>query len=223
MNIIERTLDIIAPHNCLLCGAEGRLICNWCAPEAFEPVPPRCYLCHKITNNYATCQKCRRHSGLKNVWVRTEYNNSAKKLIKAFKFERAQAAATIIAGYMKDCLPFIEDYLIIPVPTATSRYRYRGYEHSKLLAKELSKLTRLAYFPHLARLGQTRQVGAKRAIRLKQLEGSFRVIKPNDLVKRKILLVDDVTTTGATLGIAAKALNQAGAKQVSAIVFAQTK
>src|SRR3990167_2054123 len=220
MSLLETMISTVAPHACLSCGREGKIICNLCRPDICLPIPSRCYLCKAATQDFAVCDKCRRKSALRHVWVASEFENLVKELIHKFKFGHAQAATPIIAQYMSDCLPFVEDMLIVPLPTASSRARLRGYDHTKLIAKQLSMLRHLPYAVALSRMGQTRQVGAKRAERTKQLEGSFWVNNKSVVNKERILLVDDVTTTGATLGVAAKALKRAGAKQVNAVVFA---
>ena len=124
---------------------------------------------------------------------------------------------------MHEALPyFAADILIVPVPTATSRVRSRGYDHAKLLAKELAGAAQLKHESLLLRLCQTRQAGAKRQTRIQQLEGAFG-LKKQDIKGKHVLLVDDVVTTGATLEEAAKVLKQAGAKTIDAVVFAQKR
>lgn len=223
MFIVERLISILAPHDCLLCGSEGSLVCARCWMDGCPALPERCYLCRKASPNSAVCNSCRRKSKLKHVWVRTDYEGLAKDLIRVFKFERAQAADSIIAEYMHESLPYLENTVIVPIPTATSRFRYRGYDHTALVAKELSKLTKLPHVSALRRLNQTRQVGAKRAKREEQLVDSFRIVQPDLMKGSKVLLIDDVVTTGTTLNEVAKTLKKAGAKQIDAAVFAQTQ
>ncbi len=84
------------------------------------------------------------------------------------------------------------------------------------------KLVRYSEMPHstlLARIGQTRQVGANRTKRLSQLKDAFRVVRPYLVKGANIIIVDDVVTTGASLEEAAKKLKSAGAKSVSALAF----
>ena len=113
------------------------------------------------------------------------------------------------------------DYLVVPIPTATKRVRERGFDHSALLAKKIAQELRLEYRSVLARLGQTRQVGAKRSDRLKQMDSKFRVKRSASVLGRKILLIDDVVTTGSTLNAVSKTLRDAGATRVDALIFAK--
>jgi ComF family protein len=111
--------------------------------------------------------------------------------------------------------------LIVPIPTAISRIRQRGYDQTVLLARALSRQGHLLRADVLVRVSRSRQVGANRQKRLAQLRNSF-IVSGNELVRKAdILLIDDVVTTGATLETAATVLKKAGAKSVSAVVFAQ--
>ena len=220
MLIFERFASLLAPHQCLNCGREGNLLCNWCSFEAFEPAPSKCYRCHASTQDFATCPKCRRLSPLSNVWVSTSYLGDAKRLIHLLKFERAKAAALVIAQQMRQTLPYLpEEIVITHVPTATLRRRQRGYDQTELISRALSLFLHKPHLTLLARSGQTRQVGASRNQRLEQLKTAFRANKLAD--NREILLIDDIVTSGATLESAAKVLKKAGAKKVYGAVFAQ--
>jgi len=110
---------------------------------------------------------------------------------------------------------------VVPVPTATSRVRQRGFAHGELLAKMIAAELRMEYSLALRRLGQIRQLGSKRENRLVQLSDSFAAKNQRRVIDRKILLVDDVLTTGGTLIAASKVLKSAGAKEVNALVFAK--
>ncbi len=172
--------------------------------------------------DFATCKRCRRKSLLKNVWVASEYEGIAKELISRLKFERAMSVADEAAELIKTPLPYLPPETIITfVPTATSRRRMRGYDQSELIAKRLAKLLERRFKPLLLRQGQTRQVGADRTRRRQQLTNVFRPRNLTDIEGSSILLVDDIVTTGATLGAAAQVLKQAKAKHITAAVFAQ--
>lgn len=203
MSLLDSLLGIIAPHECLNCGIEGSLLCHDCAnklPPALPELSPNSHL-----------------SSLRSA---TLYQGLAKDLIWKLKSDGAQAAAKIMARCMAPIISKNRDLLIVPVPTATSRTRQRGYDQAKLLSKALSRQTGLPRANCLARLGQAHQVGSHRKERLRQLEGAL-IPKQSSLIKNStIILVDDVTTTGATLETAAKILKQAGAAKVEAVTFA---
>ncbi len=143
----------------------------------------------------------------------------SREVLRRLKFGRAQAAAQDIARALDDVVPFLApDTVITHVPTATSRVRMRGYDQSRLIAKEFARLRSLPYRSLLLRIGQARQVGSTRVERARQVDGAFRLLRR---IPEKVLLIDDVVTTGATIESAAKLLKTHGAKKVHAAVFAQ--
>lgn len=197
------------------------MLCLECS-ERLPALPERCYRCRKLSAEDRTCRTCRRSSGLYAVHVATVYDSAAKALVWGLKFDGAQAAAGETADLIRLSTPEntgLRTY-IVPVPTASGRARRRGYDQAKLVARELARKTGFEYRDYLRRSGQAHQVGANRRERLSQLDGAFRVRFPLPREAR-ILLVDDVVTTGATLEAAAKACRMAGASRVEAVVFAQ--
>jgi predicted amidophosphoribosyltransferase len=264
MSIVDRLVSQLAPHDCLGCGAEGHLLCDACAGQ-LRPAATGCYRCRTAGADFATCLDCRDSSGLWQVRAAVVYERLAKDLVWRLKFAHAQAAARQMAALMRPLLlahhdstagqpllsvrqPSSAGFLIVPVPTATTRARQRGYDQARLLARELARSVRrpyadsyaytdrsvyiadgahIAYSPSpiyadvLARQGQAHQVGAAREQRHQQLAGAFRVTKPRRIAGARILLIDDVVTTGATLEAAAVTLRAAGAHHVEALVFAQ--
>lgn len=125
-----------------------------------------------------------------------------------------------MAELMAEVLPS-RNYLVVPLPTATSRVRQRGYDQARLIAKALAARMKLPYSDCLARIGQAHQVGANRQRRLEQLEGAYRLKRSAVVAGRHVLLVDDVMTTGASLDAASQILLRAGVKTVDAATFAR--
>ncbi|HSE61926.1 MAG TPA: phosphoribosyltransferase family protein [Candidatus Saccharimonadales bacterium] len=136
-----------------------------------------------------------------------------------YKFERAKAAHAPLARLMLEVLP-LGDWLVVPIPTAPKRVRQRGYDQAALLAKAVASARVLPYSPSLGRLQDARQVGSNRVQRHVQSAHLFFVAKPAVVQGAKILLVDDVCTTGATLAAAAGLLKAHGAASVDAVVAA---
>ncbi|MDZ7785876.1 MAG: hypothetical protein U5L95_02015 [Candidatus Saccharibacteria bacterium] len=221
MFIAERAISLLAPHRCLVCEREGALLCEWCRPDAFPPLPPRCFGCYRLSRDFKTCSDCRKQSRISHAWIVTEYDALATSVIQKFKFQRAKRACELIAGELDQLLPELGSELIIThVPTATGRRRQRGYDQSELIAKSLARLRGLPHGTLLYRHGQARQVGADRQKRIKQMQAVFRVHK-NAPQYPKVLLIDDLVTTGASLEAAARTLKNAGAGRVYAAAFAQ--
>ncbi len=225
MLVVEPLLKLFAPHACLVCGEEGVLACQMCWPQMLPPMPSRCYLCQAATRDFALCTLCRRKSKLRHVWVCTEYEAYAKKLVRVLKYHFATEAAKIMATAMAEVLPFLEPSrpLLVPIPTATSRRRTRGFDQSELLAKHIAAKTGWKMGSVLTRRGQSRQVGSKKAQRLTQLQNALVVRRPAEVKNQHVIVVDDVVTTGATIEAAAQALRAAGASSVNAVVFAQAQ
>jgi ComF family protein len=221
MALLEVIIGVVAPLSCVICGREGLALCAMCGFEALEPVPPRCFLCLKRTADYRTCSNCRRRVPIRHAWVASEYSSAVANVVKSYKFKRNRALTRPIAKLMAAQLPYFKNTpVIIPVPTATARVRQRGYDHALRLAGELAAQTGWPMVEHLRRIGQARQVGAKRMGRIEQLRGAFRPIRMDLLAGRDVLLVDDVITTGATVSEAARTLKSAGAKSISVLAVA---
>lgn len=219
--MMERFVAIVTPYDCIICGYEGLIVCEACLPLICPAVPSRCYICHASTIDFAVCTKCRPSSKLRRVYVRSELSGTPKQLVHGLKYYNVQSIAVIMANFMVQILPDSSSSLIVPVPTATSRLRRRGYDHTELIAAQVSKTVRTIKVSALVRLSQTSQVGSRRSLRVSQLKGAYRIARTGSLVDAHVLLIDDVITTGATLESAAACLKDEGVKTVDAIVFAQ--
>lgn len=218
--LLDTLLAQIAPHECLGCSTEGSLLCADCC-RGLTPVVSACYSCRKLSDTAQTCTRCRAHSDLFAVKSAAVYEGLAKDLVWQLKFKGSQAAATDMVRLMAPLVPRLPGFVLVPVPTATSRIRRRGYDQATLIAKALARQTGVAYSPMLRRSGQHHQLGSSRAQRLRQLQEAYRVTTASDVTGRHVILIDDVLTTGATLEAAARAIKTAGAQHVSGLVFAR--
>jgi competence protein ComFC len=218
--MLDSLISLIAPHHCYGCGGVGRVLCTLCAETQIIPSASRCYRCHKASKQFQVCPKCRASVALQHVWIASMHEGLAKDVLQALKFHRARAAATDIAICLDRLLPILpEDLIVCHIPTANKRIRQRGYDQSSLIASALARRRGYAHSSLLLRLTSSRQLGVGRSERFKQAQNAFSV---KALPKgAHILLVDDVTTSGATLEAASKLLKQAGAKTVDACVFTQ--
>lgn len=217
--MLEAIIRVLAPHYCIGCGQEDTILCDACRMAELRLVASRCYVCKKLTRDHAVCSNCKHHGPLRNVWVGAEYSDAAKTLVHRMKFERARAATVPAARQLTEAVPIMEA-VVVPVPTATSRRRQRGYDQSVLIARQFARQRGLPYQELLIRNGQARQVGTSRSERVRQAESFFTHKKVTELPEA-VLLIDDVLTTGATLQAAARCLRQAGVRRIYAAVFAQ--
>jgi ComF family protein len=113
--------------------------------------------------------------------------------------------------------------LLVPIPLHPARLRERGYNQSELLARRVSALTGIPISGALRRVKNTKTQAriVDEAARMRNLKGAFAVRPDAGLKDKQVILIDDVTTTGATLNAAAQVLKQAGVGAVYALVIAQ--
>jgi len=219
--MIEHIISLIAPHTCLICKQEGALICKTCR-IALPSAPSQCYRCGVISEQNKTCSRCRRQSPLDSVHVATSYEGASKDLLWQLKFNRARQAARTAADLMNNMMPRLPDStLLVHVPTATARVRLRGYDQAALISRSFAAHRGLPWAGVLARITNDRQVGARRHVRIQQMQNAYRVVLPHMVQNRHVVLVDDVITTGSSLESAAQVLIAAGARSISAVVFAR--
>jgi ComF family protein len=229
MSVLDAMIGWLAPPVCIVCGQEGSSLCLACAEEEVLPFGIKCWRCGAVSKNGRTCDTCRATGSPLHVWVSTDYEGAAAQLVRLYKYGHQRVAAKTLAATMAQTfLNFNtaeemtrKNFLIVPVPTASSRVRQRGFDHTSLLAKEIARQLGLPSKNTLMRRGQQHQVGAKRSDRLIQMQGQIYAPRPTQIKGRHIVLVDDVVTTGGTMIAAAKAARAAGAKSVSALIFAK--
>lgn len=211
--IWRKILDVIFPKRCVGCNRSGSYICAKCA----SLIPP----CAQIEARWII-----------STW--SYKDPRVKKLLWKFKFENKFSAASDIALYASDHLVeelseraifdnFIE-LILVPVPLTKKSLRKRGYNQSKLLAEEI--MLRLGPDSQVEdTLTKVRETETQHSIknrrgRLQNLRGAYAVNSKAQVFGKNILLIDDITTTHATLIEARRALKAAGAKKVLAYTIA---
>lgn len=219
MDPIETILSVLAPHECLGCFSEGNLLCKSCFAK-LPTIQARCYICRNPSEKFATCQECRKNSHIDTLYPATVYSNLGKEMIVRLKLAGARSAAKNMAQIITERYDLPANAVLVPLPTASSRTRWRGFDQARLLSREISRITGLGRQDLFVRYGQISQHGSSRNERLKHLSRAY-VLKSKSNLPRSIILVDDVITTGATMETAAHLLRQAGVKHVSGLVFAQ--
>jgi ComF family protein len=227
-------IDLVFPPRCPLCG-EGLLaqtgLCAACWSELTIPGDPSCALCQRPFSDGLTdgaiCAPCLanppRHDG---VAAGTLYNDASRRLVLAFKHGRRIALAPMMARLMAARMESVdESWLLVPVPLHRWRLWRRGFNQSALLAREIAGIrgARLEV-DALVRRKQTPSLGGLRRLeRARVLSGAISVnpVRAASLKGAKVVLVDDVLTSGATSGACVRALKRAGAEKVMVACFAR--
>lgn len=155
-------------------------------------------------------------------WAPVAYEGPARALVRALKFRGAAGIADHLAAAMLARAPpeLVDKRTLVPVPLHPARLRRRGFNQADLLAAALAARSGLAKARPLRRRGDRRaQVGRGRDDRLAAVRHSMRAEAP---APERVLLVDDVITTGATLAACAHALREAGCVDVAGLAYART-
>lgn len=220
-------LDFIYPPLCVACGKEIEkgLICEDCltkltrlnietCPECGEPVFDR---------NSHRCREPRLK--LKRVRTLGRYNSPRKELIGEFKYHHKPSLAKILGkemGVILNSDPVLKTSdLLVPIPLHPARKRERGYNQAELLAEEISKFTYIPFSNCLKRVKNTKaQVTLSERERLENVREAFKLKKGADISGKRVILIDDVFTTGATLNAAALSLIEGGAEEVYGLTVA---
>jgi ComF family protein len=215
VKILNAILDVIFPINCISCGKRGADFCLKC---------------------FSGCPPAERESA-KWIFPLYDYRHPlVKKAVWLLKYKRKKRLANIFAEAMHERileelsdLGIIENFydpILIPIPLAPKRQRERGFNQAELICEKLIELDKNVNFKlkknilikpkdteHQARIKDRQK-------RLKNLTGSFTVRNPQFVKDKNLILIDDVSTTGATLNEARKTLKQAGAKKIIAFTIA---
>ncbi|HVQ43446.1 MAG TPA: phosphoribosyltransferase family protein [Candidatus Saccharimonadia bacterium] len=163
---------------------------------------------------------CREQFSLMGASVGVSYAGSVRELILRLKFHRLRVAAEVAAELVVSGLP--EDMrvdVVTAVPISPARYHERGYNQSELIGRRVAARLALPYASLLVRTNSAHQLGEDRRTRLEQVRGAFAASRRVDGLR--VLAVDDVITTGATLNQCAEVLRQAGAEWIWGAVVAR--
>ena len=223
-------LDLLFPPRCALCGRHGAALCHDCAGALPHADPPRCPRCWSPQPAGWGCRRCDESAsgGLALEGLRSPYvfQEGARELVHALKYSYHSALASpmgeLMARYLQGT-PLPAD-MLVPVPLHSRRQRARGYNQSLLLAREVSQrldlpLAAEALFRRRDTPPQARAMEAD--ARRRNVADAFDC-RPGAVAGRRVLLVDDVTTTGATLDACARVLlAEGGASSVWALTFAR--
>lgn len=222
MGLLNTIFNIVFPIKCVSCGKNGRDFCIKCLSDS--------PLAERETAKWIFPLYDYRHPSMKKALWLLKYKGK-KRLAESF----AEIIYDKILEELSE-LSVMENFrnvILIPIPLSTKRYRERGYNQAELICKELIKINNLRHGVDIKnnfRLENNILIKPKetehqarienRAERLKNIIGSFAIKSEETIKGRNIILIDDITTTGATLNEARKILKQAGARKIIAFTVA---
>ena len=196
--------------------------------EILDVIYPRkneCIICSR-EDAYGLCSKCRNNITrvLGEDLCIGYYKGVLKELILKFKYEQDFAAGEILVELIEEKLKGIDkEYIITYIPAGKKALKKRGYNQCEYIAKELSLITGNKVVKALKRIRETKvQKTLSREERFKNIKGAFQVIDKKIVENKKILLIDDVITTGATMDEAILTLKGSGAKEVKILTLAKS-
>jgi len=211
-------LDALFPRRCAGCAAGPWPFCERCAAELTSLGPPRCERCGRPTPGpVTTCRDCPPVT-IASARAPFLYAGPAKAAIRRLKFSGWRAVAAALADAMVTTGPFEAD-VVTWVPLARGRLAERGYDQAKALALGVSRGLDLPARPLLRRIAATAPQARRSAEeRRLAMAGAFEALGG---ATGRVLLVDDVLTTGATAAACASTLLASGARSVSLVTAAR--
>ena len=233
MDLNKKILDFLFPIECLGCGQEDVWLCDECRLKIPINEFLNCLFCGRNTKTGRTCLACSENHFLDGIYIASDYNHKTiKLLIRSLKYNFVKELGPLLgelAGlFLKniEANNFTADFnfrkaLIIPMPLHKRRLNWRGFNQAEIIGQKIATDFDLKISTELLKIKNTKaQAKLKKGARKENIKNCFAWSGEN-LNGKKILLVDDVATTGTTLNEAAKVLKQAGAKKVWGLVIAK--
>ncbi len=233
--VVTSVLTVFFPRQCDFCGSslpDSRplTLCTECIPTLRWIVDPVCERCGSpFTEDHpaTTCRRCLRSPPpYDRARFAVQYEGRLRDTLLRFKYGANLNLRRVLAQVLLDAFEqwyCAADFdLVVPVPVHRSKLRSRGFNQAVILAADLAEAAGILMCRRtLVKVRATRpQVGLSRAERISNLSGSFGVSGAARVRGRRILLVDDVSTTGTTISEATRTLKAAGAASISAMILA---
>ncbi len=219
-------LNLLFPQWCVGCGKEGALLCISCRNSLPGVMPPLCPRCGRPQSSGILCPSCVSwRAEIDGIRSPFRFEGTMRQAIYQLKYRNLRSLVAPLAQLLSDYLAkdIVLGDVLVPVPLHRKRLRARGYNQSGLLAGELGKLIglpvvadsliRRRYVSPQARTSNVEE-------RHSNVADAF-TCRDDRLRDRQVILIDDVTTSGATLDACAGALKAAGAASVWGVVLAR--
>lgn len=191
-----------------------------------------CQLCHSdYQAMHSVCQECWQqlpwaHQSVQRqeiqVHIACHYAYPIDRLIQLYKYEQKLYLEALLAGTLLSLqLPKVS--AVVPMPISTERLVERGYNQSLLLARQVARQLKVPVWQPIRRLQQHSQKGLSRLERIENIEAQFQINTASKLRYRKVLIIDDVVTTGSSIYALSQQLKALGCQQIYAACVAGAK
>lgn len=233
--LVKEAVEILYPPRCPIChgivNPKGGFVCDNCLAKPHRIRQPRCFKCGKEMDQEGReyCLDCSKgkHSFDRGISV-FRYDDIMRQSVAAFKFHNKREYAAFYGMELARALePFLEKWrpkVCIPVPIHRKKRKRRGFNQAELLAEEIGRLCEIPVYSDLVeRVKETspqKELGRKK--RKNNLKNAFK-IKEYDVELDRVLLVDDIYTTGSTIDAISEILRAAGAKEIYFAVLCSGK
>lgn len=213
--------ETIFPLNCLICQQPGSWLCSKCQKKIDYINSNSCPFCHKLTKNGQTCPNCKRNHYLDGLISACYFNLVIKKLIYQYKYKEARDINQLLSQIMLKKLSghqLIKErkFTIAPIPLHPITKAKRGFNQVQLISQNLANKLNLNHQPKLLKRVKLTKTQAKltRQERERNIRNAFDLDNKIYSIKKDVLLIDDVFTTGSTLEEAAKTIKKTSNRQV---------
>lgn len=211
MNLLEKVLEYIFLPSCGVCGKLG---------EGYL-----CKECEKELNKYTiNCNDFKQKTDILHIF---QYKELIRKLIIQYKFNNKSYLYKTFCEFIvknKKAFDFIKSYdIIIPVPMHNRKKALRGYNQSELIAKELAKTAKIKIFTDILIKTKNNKVQSSlnKQDRKNNVKDVYKLVKKEKIYNKKVLIFDDIYTTGATIEACKKEILTANVKSVGILTLAK--
>jgi ComF family protein len=214
-------VEAVYVRTCAACDRRGEWVCRFCAAEIAPLSQAGCLRCGR--DNTSICDCAMLPAEVERMRSVYPFAGWVREAIHRLKYAGERARAPMLADQVTHIVDQLEDMEgIIPVPIHPNRLRARGFNQSELLAKRISQTYGIPVMRVLERVeDRGSQVGRNSYDRWTAVEGAFRCTSPISVRNRRVIVLDDVITTGATISSCAVTLGAAGASAVRGISIAR--
>ncbi len=218
-------MSLVYPQRCIFCGnvvKDKIIICNDCIGSV-KPIGDNICLSCGVDKEYCSC-KVGDFAFLRHISY-FYYEGAVKTLVKRFKFRNTPQLVSIMSDYMANRIndkynDFTFDFITF-VPSSLMKFLIRGYNPAQLLAQNISKKLDIPLKNVLGAKFRLLPQKYSKQNRRKSVKGKF-YVKNIDIKDKRILLIDDIMTSGSTMSECARVMKRAGAKEILCSTFAIT-